>query len=135
MPTFTVKDLGPRFFAEQDRLRGGPAEELCAPGYTAQIGVNPPMPLAGHQQFAAMFYAAFPDLRHVIEDTVAEQDKVTVRFTAHGTHSGDFMGLPATGRTIAVPAIASLRVADGRVTELRAVFDQMGMMRQLGAVS
>lgn len=46
---------------------------------------------------------------------------------------GDFMGLPATGRTIAVPAIAILRVADGKVTELRAVFDQMGMLQQLGA--
>lgn len=133
MPSDFVKDLGPRFFAEQDRLRGGPAEELCAPSYTAQIGVNPPMSLAGHQQFAAMFYSAFPDIRHVIEDTVAERDKVTVRFTLHGTHGGYFMGLPATGRMIAVPAIAILRVAEGKVTELRAVFDQMGMMRQLGA--
>ena len=128
-----VKDLGPLFFAEQDRLLGGPAEELCAPDYTAQIGANPPMPLAGHQQFARMFYAAFSDLRHVIEDTVAEPDRVAVRFTLHGTHSGDFMGLPATGRAIAVPAIAILRVADGKVTDLRAVFDQVGMMQQLGA--
>lgn len=133
MSSDSVKDLGPLFFAEQDRLLGGPADELCAPGYTAQIGVNPPMPLAGHQQFARMFYAAFPDLRHVIEDTVAEPDRVAVRFTLHGTQTGDFMGLPATGRTIAVPAIAILRVADGKVTELRAVFDQMGMMQQLGA--
>jgi len=132
MPSAAVKDLGPRFFAEQDRLQGGPAEELCAPEYTAQIGANPPMPLAGHQQFAKMFYAAFSGLHHVIEDTVADQDKVAVRFTLHGTHTGDFMGQPATGRTIAVPAIAILRVVDGKVTELHAVFDQAGMMRQLG---
>ncbi len=132
MSSDTVKDLGPRFFAEQDRLQGGPAEDLCAPEYTAQIGANPPMPLEGHQQFAQMFYAAFSGLHHVIEDTVAEEDKVAVRFTLHGTHTGDFMGLPATGRTIAVPAIAILQVADGRVTELHAVFDQAGMMRQLG---
>ncbi len=92
------------------------------------------MPLAGHQQFARMFYAEFPDLRHVIEDTVTEPDRVTVRFTLHGTHSGDFMGLPATGRTIAVPAIAILLVTDGKVTELRAVFDQACMMQQLGAM-
>jgi steroid delta-isomerase-like uncharacterized protein len=120
------------FFRRAGRLLGGPADELCAPGYTAQIGANPPMPLAGHQQFAAMFYAAFSGLHHVIEDTVAEADKVAVRFTLHGTHSGDFMGLPATGRTIVVPAIAILRVADGKVTHLHAVFDQAGMMRQLG---
>ena len=133
MSSETPKDLGPLFFQEQDRLRGGPADDLCAPDYTAQIGANPPMPLAGHQQFAAMFYAAFPDMHHVIEDTVAEPDKVAVRFTLHGTHTGDFMGLPATDRTIAVPAIAILRVAGGKVTELQAVFDQAGMMRQLGA--
>jgi len=132
MSIHEVKALGPFFFAEQDRLRGGPANELCAPEYTAQIGANPPMPLAGHQQFAAMFYAAFPDIHHVIEETVAEPDRVAVRFTLHGTHTGDFMGLPATGRTVAVPAIAILRVAAGKVTELHAVFDQAGMMRQLG---
>jgi steroid delta-isomerase-like uncharacterized protein len=130
----SIADLGPRFFAEQDRLQGGPAEDLCAPGYTARIGANPPMPLAGHQQFAAMFYAAFSGLAHVVEDTVAGPDRVAVRFTLHGTHTGDFMGLPATGRTIAVPAIAILRLVDGKVAELNAVFDQAGMMRQLGAV-
>lgn len=131
MSSHEVKALGPLFFAEQDRLRGGPADELCAPDYTAQIGSNPPMPLAGHQQFAAMFYAAFPDIHHVVEDTIADEEKVAVRFTLHGTHTGDFMGLPATGRTVAVAAIAILRVASGKVTELRAVFDQAGMMRQL----
>ncbi len=132
MSSDTVKDLGPRFFAEQDRLQGGPAAELCAPGYTAQIGANPPMPLEEHQQFATMFYTAFSGLHHVIEDTVADREKVAVRFTLHGTHAGDFMGLPATGRTIAVPAIAILRVVDGKVTRLNAVFDQAGMMGQLG---
>jgi predicted ester cyclase len=61
------------------------------------------MTLAGHQQFAQAFYAGFPDVRHVIEDTVADADTVAVRFTLHGTHRGDFMGIPPTGKTIAVP--------------------------------
>lgn len=126
--------LGHLFFAEQDRLRGGPAEALCAPEYTAYIGGNPAINLAGHQQFAAMFYTAFPDLKHVVEDTVATEDKVAVRFTLHGTQSGNFMGIPATGKTVAVTAIIIMQIAEGKVTELRGIFDQLEMMQQLGVL-
>lgn len=134
MSTPESKTLGARFFAEQDRLRGGPADELCAADYTAYIGGNPPMTLAGHKQFAAAFYHAFPDIQHTVEDTIAEDGKVTVRFTLHGTHTADFIGIPATGKPIDVSAIAILQIADGKVAELRAVFDQMGMMQQLGII-
>jgi steroid delta-isomerase-like uncharacterized protein len=126
--------LGRQFFAAQDRLRGGPDPALCAPAYTATIGGNPPMDLAGHQGFARMFYEAFSDLYHTVEDTIADEDHVAVRFTLRGTHTGDFAGIPATGRPIVVSAMAILRVADGRVAELRGVFDQLGMMQQLGAI-
>ncbi|MGH9281086.1 MAG: hypothetical protein ACRD12_23750, partial [Acidimicrobiales bacterium] len=51
-----------RFFEEQDRLRGGPADELCGEGYTAYLASFPPMDLEGHKGFAAAFYAAFPDM-------------------------------------------------------------------------
>lgn len=84
-----------RFFEEQDRLHGGPAPELCAPTYTAYIASNPPLDLAGHQQFAAMFYNAFPDLYHTIDDVVGADDQAAVRFTLRGMHTGDFMGIPA----------------------------------------
>ena len=127
-------EFGPQFFMAQDRLKGGPDEALCAQNYTAQIGTNPIMPLAGHQQFARVFYAGFPDIRHTFDDIVADDDRVAVRFTLRGTHQGDFMGLPATGRTVTIPAVAVIRVSDGRAVELRAVFDEMGLMRQLGVV-
>jgi predicted ester cyclase len=127
------RSLGPCFFQEQDRLRGGPAEELCAPEYRATINGNPPMPLAGHQAFARAFYEAFPDVFHEIEDVVGDAERVAVRFVLHGTHRGPFFGLPPTERKIAVPATAILRVVNGRVTELRAVFDQLGLLQQLGA--
>jgi steroid delta-isomerase-like uncharacterized protein len=134
MSTEANHTLGRQFFAAQDRLRGGPDADLCAPTYTATIGGNPPMDLAGHQGFARMFYEAFPDLYHTVEDTVADEDRVAVQFTLRGTHTGDFAGIPATGRPITVSAIAILRVADGRVAELRAAFDQFGMMQQLGVI-
>lgn len=125
-------NLGRAFFAAQDRLRGGPDAELCASNYIANLGSAPPTNLAGHQQFAAMFYAAFPDLRHTVEDTVASDEKVAVRFLLTGTHTGNFMGIPPTGKSIAVTATAILHLVDGKVAELRGIFDQLGLMQQLG---
>lgn len=126
--------LGRQFFAEQDRVRGGPSAALCASGYTATIGSNPPMALEGHQAFAAGFYAGFPDANHEIEDVIAGDDAVVVRFVLHGLHRGDFFGIQATERRIRVPAHAILWVAGGRVTRLKAVFDEAGLLRQIGVL-
>jgi steroid delta-isomerase-like uncharacterized protein len=123
------KAIGRRFFEEQDRLRGGPADELCASTYTFHIAGMAPMNLEGHKQFASMFYSAFPDLQHIIEDTVAEGDKAVVHLTLHGTHKGDFMGIPPTGKEVRVSAIAIFQIADGKVTRIFGVIDQAGMMR------
>ena len=127
------RSLGRRFFQEQDRLRGGPAEALCAPEYLAVLGGNPPMDRAGHEGFSLAFYGAFPDLRHEIQEVFATEDRVAVRFVLHGTHTGAFLGMPPTNRSITVAANIILHVSDGRVTNLLAVFDEAGLMRQLGA--
>jgi predicted ester cyclase len=123
-----------KFFEEQDRARGGPAEELCAGGYTAQLASLPPMDLADHKAFAAAFYAAFPDLEHRISEVIAEGDRVAVRFQLTGTNTEGFMGNPATGKPIKVDALALMRVASGKVSELHGQFDQMGVLQQIGAV-
>ena len=57
-----------RFFEEQDRLRGGPADDLCGEGYTAHLAGFPGMGLEGHKGFAAASYAAFPDMRHTLRE-------------------------------------------------------------------
>jgi predicted ester cyclase len=93
MSAETNAALGRLFFAEQDRLRGGPADEFCA-----------------------------------------SEDSVAVRFRLRGTQTGDFMGIPATGKPIAVSAIVIMRISDGKVTELKGVFDQFGLMQQLGVI-
>jgi steroid delta-isomerase-like uncharacterized protein len=130
----THRNLGRKFFAEQDRLRGGPADELCAPDYRVRLGSNLPMELAGHRQFAAAFYSAFPDVRHDVERVVADEDAVFVRFVLRGTHQGSFFGIPASGRSIEVPAHALLQVQEGKVKELFGVFDEAGLLRQIGAL-
>jgi predicted ester cyclase len=128
-----VKATAVRFFQEQDRLRGGPADDLCADGYTAYLAGFPPMDLAGHQRFSAAFYAGFPDLQHHVEYVIAEGDRAAVSFRVTGTNTASFMGNPASGRPIAFDALALMTVASGKVTELRGQFDQMGVLQQLGA--
>jgi predicted ester cyclase len=87
-----------------------------------------------HNGFGRAFYAAFPDLRHEIEQVITEDQVAVVRFTLHGTQTQPFFGIPATNRPIAVPAQVILNVQQGRVTSLLGVFDEAGLLRQLGAL-
>ena len=132
--TAANRELGRRFFQEQDRLRGGPAEALCAPEYQATLGGNPPMPREGHEAFAKGFYAAFPDINHEIEEVFATDDRVLVRFVLRGTNSGSFFGMPATGRHVTVAAHVIMHVAAGKVSRLFGIFDEAGLLRQLGVL-
>lgn len=133
MSAESTRTLARSFFLEQDRMRGGPAPALCAPAYTAHLAGNPPFDLAGHQAFAAAFYAGFPDLRHEVEQVLVEGERAALRFTLYGTHGGPFAGLEPTGRPVAVTATAVMRLEAGRIAELWAEFDQVGLMRQLTA--
>ncbi len=65
---------------------------------------------------------------------IAEGDKVVIRQTWSGTHKGEFMGIPATGRRVSIAVIDIIRVADGRFVEHWGQLDMMGMMQQLGAI-
>ncbi len=89
----------------------------------------------GAKYFATMMRSAFPDLHLTIEDMISEEDKVVVRSTWSGTHEGEFMGIPATGRRVTVSQIDISRVADGRMVEHWGQFDALGLMQQLGVVS
>jgi predicted ester cyclase len=126
--------LGRRFFAEQDRLRGGPAEELCNGSYTAKLGSNPEVDRAGHEGFATAFYGAFPDLRHHLEDVIATANRVVVRFVLTGTHTGSFFGIPPSNRSIEIPGHVIMHIVEGRVQKLLGVFDEAGLLRQIGVL-
>lgn len=128
------KTIAISFFEGQDRQKGPPPRELCAPTYRIHIPGSPPMDLEGHSQFGTMFYSAFPDLEHIIEDTVAEDGKAVVRFTLHGTHQGVFMGIPPTGKEVWIACMAIFQIADGKITQVHGMFDQFGQMQQLGVI-
>ena len=88
----------------------------------------------GAKQYVAMMRAAFPDLHFTIEDQIAEGDMVVTRWTARGTHQGNFQGVAATGREIRLMGTDIDRMTDGKVVECWAHVDELGLMRQLGAV-
>jgi steroid delta-isomerase-like uncharacterized protein len=89
----------------------------------------------GVKAFFRMQLAAFPDLRMDVEDVVADGDKVVARVRYTATNRGAFMGMPATGRGVAVELIDMFRFgADGLVHEHWGVMDALAMMQQLGAV-
>jgi len=131
----TLVTLARDFFAAQDRLRGGPDPALCTADYQAWLGGSPPVPREFHEGCARAFYAAFPDLAHTVDQVFAAGDRAAVRFTLRGTHQGAFFGIPATGRAVVVVANVLLTVRDGRVSELRGIFDEAGLLRQIGVLT
>jgi predicted ester cyclase len=70
----------------------------------------------------------------VLEDLIAEGDKVVGRFTASGTQQGEFMDIPPTGKPFTLMEIRIYRINNGKIVECWGLFDQMGLMQQLGAI-
>ena len=81
----------------------------------------------------AMYHGAFPDLHLEIDDMFGEGDKVATAFTLTGTHQGEMMGMPATGRHVSVHGIIHSRVQDGRIVEEWELVDLAALFEQLGA--
>jgi steroid delta-isomerase-like uncharacterized protein len=82
-------------------------------------------------RFHQAFLSAFPDLQVVVEDVLVEGDKACVRVAFSGTHTGDGIGVPPTGRQFVSSAIVIMRWQDGKIVEAWNEFDAAGMMRQL----
>jgi steroid delta-isomerase-like uncharacterized protein len=97
-------------------------------------GASDPLTLEGFKQFGLIFLSAFPGGTSTVEDMIAEGDRVVSRLTYRGTHSGDLMGIPPTGRSVTVAETIIDRLADGKIVESWRLFDQMGMMQQLGVI-
>ena len=102
--------------------------------------IRTPLPIAatGAARLKEVFgrlIRAFPDLHITTEDLIAEGDKVVARNTVTGTHRGEYMGLPPTGRSITYNEIFIVRFAGGRIVETWGVVDVLSQLRQLGALA
>jgi steroid delta-isomerase-like uncharacterized protein len=138
MLTETNKTVARRYI-EEVWSKGNLAvlNEIIAKDYVSSgPGSLPGLPTGpeGAKQLVAVYRNAFPDLRFTIDEQIAEGDKVMTRWTGHGTHQGELVGIPATGKSTTVTGIAVDRIADGKIAESWLVFDQFGLMQQLGVI-
>jgi predicted ester cyclase len=135
MSTEANKSLVRRFYAELDTQQRDTALELLAPDYVAHVP-GAPGPLDRHtfQGFGAMFYAAFPDGRHVFDEVLAEGDTVVTRGVFSGTHRGELQGIPPTGKQVSMATTMIDHVRDGKIVEHWGQADFLGLMQQLGAI-
>jgi steroid delta-isomerase-like uncharacterized protein len=112
-------------------------DELVAENFVNHDpGAPPDLPPGreGLKALAGFYRSAFPDAQLTIEDLIAEGDKVVSRYTARGTHQGDFAGIPATGRQITATGITIDRIEGGKIVESWNEFNQFGLLQQLGAI-
>jgi steroid delta-isomerase-like uncharacterized protein len=80
------------------------------------------------------FMTGFPDICFTMEDTIAEGEKVVVSWIFSGTHKGEFMEIPATGRKVSVEGITIHHIRNGKILDSYARWDALGLMRQLGVI-
>ena len=90
--------------------------------------------LEAYKQFISMYLTAFPDSRFTIEDLIAEGDTVVVRYTVRGTHQGNLMAIPPTGKQASVTAIGIFRIVNGIAVEEWVNMDDLGLLQQLGVI-
>ena len=111
------------------------AHALLAEDFTMQV----PLPVTGPgveaiKQVITSCRAAFGGLYVTIDDIFADGDKVSCRFTSHGTHTGEFMGVPPTGKAVSMTGIEIFRIKDGKIAELWGEANLMGLAQHLGAL-
>ena len=87
-----------------------------------------------YRRQVSRFISGIPDLHFTIEDIVDEKEKLAVAWTISGTHTGEFMGIPATNKKVYVEGITINHIVDGKIMDSYISWDTFGMMQQLGAV-
>ena len=111
------------------------AVDLLAPEYVRHDANLPDVVGPGAQrEFIAGVLSAFPDLDLTPEQFIAEEDLVVVRHVVRGTHRGEFLGVPATGRQVTFQAIDIFRLSGNKIVEQWVVMDALGLLQQIGAV-
>ncbi len=134
----TNKTVSRRFFEEVfGKGKLNVLDEIVAKDHINSGPGNPPglaPGIEGTKQLVTMYRNAFPDIRFTVDEQIAEGDKVVTRWTAHGTNTGELLGMPATGKSSTVTGIVVDRIVNGKIAESWPIFDQFGMMQQLGII-
>ncbi len=134
MSTEDNKALTRRAYEALNQRNWATFDELAAPDLVLHNASMTIQGLEAYKQFLSMYFTAFPDLQFTIEDMIAEGDTVVVRQTARGTHQGNLMGIPPTGKQVTVSGIAIVRVLNNKGVEEWFNGDDLGLLQQLGVV-
>jgi steroid delta-isomerase-like uncharacterized protein len=136
MSTEENKAIVRRWFEEViNQQRVDRAGELVTQDYVDHGALPGQAPgLEGAKQKWAMYIAAVPDLHGTVEDMLAEGDEVAARWTAEGTHQGELLGVPATGKRFRFSGISICRLAEGKMAEQFEQWDRLDLMQQLGVI-
>jgi steroid delta-isomerase-like uncharacterized protein len=109
----------------------GVLDELVSPEYIGEKGDKGP---AGFKQVIAGLRSAFPDIRYTVEDVIAENDKVAVRWHWSGTHQAPFRGFPPTRKAFSNTGTGIFRLQGGKIVAASLETDRLGFLQQVGAV-
>ena len=139
MAVMTNQQLFQRYFDEVANAGNlDLADEFFASDYLHHDPANPdPRPMVGPQavrDHLTSLKGAFPDLVFEIEDMASDGDQIIVRWTARGTNTGDYFGMPATGKPIEITGMNTWRTRDGKAIEGWVNRDDIGLLQQLGVI-
>jgi len=127
------KDFMRRFLKASIANDSAAFKELMAPDFVAHVPGGPKN-RDGFVQHMSYFNVAFSDVKWKVSDLITDEEKVVARTTWQGIHSGNFMGLPPTGKQVEIEAYIVERLKDGKSVEHWSLFDQLSMLQQLGLV-
>jgi steroid delta-isomerase-like uncharacterized protein len=135
--TTNNKDIVLRYWYQElwDNRNIAAADDLLTDDYRLHApGVPVPLDRETTKQVVAMYGTSFPDLKHTVDEVIAEGDTVAARWTVRGTHRGEFQGIPASGKHVTLSGNTVHRLKDGKLRETCLSFDSMELLQQLGAV-
>jgi steroid delta-isomerase-like uncharacterized protein len=111
------------------------ANELLSPDYILHIPAREEsVNREGYKQAISMYRTALSDFHLAIEEMIAENDRVVVRWTISGKHKGPYMGIAPTDKLVVLTGMSIRRIADGKIAEEWVVSDTLGLMQQMGAI-
>jgi len=124
--------LAQKFYKYLDELNFDTLRTICDPNIKVFYESGDPVSFVDMEPFIKMFYGAFPDYKHQIDDIYATDDKVIIRLTYTGTHTNDYMEIKPTGNKFKYKGIQIFQFANKKAINFWAVEDELGMMTQLG---
>ena len=127
------KEITRKFFKELDSGNFDAVIELHDSNFVLHMAGSPePIKLEDANQLMRNFYTGISKQKHVIDLIIGEGDKVAIMTTTHGSHNGEFMGIPPSGVGVEFSQVIIWRITDGKIAEAWEVVDMLGLMQQLG---